>query len=369
MPSIHFRFKNSLDYDTVTFDGINISVPDLKAAILKRIGKESGAGFGLEIKNAQTKTVFKEDDVIPKNSSVEVARVVLDGAKRSGPKKMPWLDDQHQAPIKAVDSPKQQVDSLTNAAQQLSNEEVSEEQRISQMFTLSTQDFDPSKYQKTTRPGSHYVCYNCGQGGHFISSCPRPITGEHRSRGPRMATGIPRSQMINARAGDPGAFAVGAGAFAVPAVDRVAYAQGKREAAPFSDAEAKTASVDTSANEMPAELLCPLCRDIMTDASLITCCGNSFCDECIREKLLETEDHECPSCGELGQGPAEALVRNKYLRTSVMKFQNETGYHATKKHKRHPTETAAMNAGMMPVGELIGLCFPSSCFGSSLSRA
>ena len=352
MPSIHFRFKNSLDYDTVTFDGINISVPDLKAAILKRIGKESGAGFGLEIKNAQTKTVYNESDVIPKNSSVEVARVLLEGAKRSGPKKMPWLDDQHQAPVRAVDSPKQQVDSLTAASQQLSNEEVSEEKRISQMFTLSTQDFDPSNYQKTTRPSSNYVCYNCNEKGHFIHQCPKPGNNENRGRGPRMATGIPRSQMVNAKPGDPGALAVGGGSYAVPAVDRKAYAEGKKELPPFAEKppDAAPASGITT-NDIPAELLCPICRDIMSDASLITCCGNSFCDDCIREKLLETEEHDCPSCGESGQSPSEALVRNKYLRTSVQNFKNETGYHASRKNRAPTSESTAVATGSVSLGE------------------
>ena len=351
MPSIHFRFKNEVDYDTVTFDGINISVGDLKAAILRRIGKESGAGFGLEIKNAQTKIVFADGDVIPKNSSVEVARVPLEGAKRSGPKRMPWLDDQHQAPAKAVESPKQQVDSLTAASHQLSNEAVSEEERISKMFTLSTQDFDPSKYQKTmpAKIPQNYVCYNCNEKGHFIQNCPKPGNNENR-RGVaggnvRMATGIPRSQMVNAQLGDPGALAVGAGGYAVPAVDRHAYAVGKKEIPPFGEDAAAAAAAAAAAPaaepaEVPAELLCPLCRDLMVEASLITCCGNSFCDDCIREKLLTTEEHDCPSCGEPGQSPAEALVRNNYLRKSVQNFKNETGYHAKRKTRKEAAPPA-----------------------------
>lgn len=53
--SVHYKFKSALDYDTVTFDGLHISVGDLKAAISqqKRIGKTSD--FDLEITNAQTK--------------------------------------------------------------------------------------------------------------------------------------------------------------------------------------------------------------------------------------------------------------------------------------------------------------------------
>lgn len=53
--SVHYKFKSALDYDTITFDGLHISVGDLKAAISqqKRIGKTSD--FDLQITNAQTK--------------------------------------------------------------------------------------------------------------------------------------------------------------------------------------------------------------------------------------------------------------------------------------------------------------------------
>lgn len=74
--SVHYKFKSSLDYDTVTFDGLHISVGDLKKAILqqKKIGK--GFDFDLQITNAQTKEVYADDEaLIPKNASVIVSRV------------------------------------------------------------------------------------------------------------------------------------------------------------------------------------------------------------------------------------------------------------------------------------------------------
>lgn len=74
--SVHYKFKSSLDFDTVTFDGLHISVADLKKAILqqKKIGR--GADFDLQITNAQTKEVYTQEDVlIPKNTSVIVSRV------------------------------------------------------------------------------------------------------------------------------------------------------------------------------------------------------------------------------------------------------------------------------------------------------
>lgn len=74
--SVHYKFKSSLEYDTVTFDGLHISVGDLKKSILqqKKIGRS--ADFDLQVTNAQTKEVYeKDDDLIPKNTSVIVCRV------------------------------------------------------------------------------------------------------------------------------------------------------------------------------------------------------------------------------------------------------------------------------------------------------
>lgn len=52
--SVHYKFKSALSYDTITFDGLHISVRDLKKAILqqKQIGKATD--FDLQITNAQS---------------------------------------------------------------------------------------------------------------------------------------------------------------------------------------------------------------------------------------------------------------------------------------------------------------------------
>lgn len=52
--SIHYKFKSALDYDTITFDGLHISVSDLKKSIVfqKKLGKATD--FDLRITNAQT---------------------------------------------------------------------------------------------------------------------------------------------------------------------------------------------------------------------------------------------------------------------------------------------------------------------------
>jgi len=53
--SVHYKFKSTLNFDTITFDGLHISVGDLKREIVqqKRLGKI--IDFDLQITNAQSK--------------------------------------------------------------------------------------------------------------------------------------------------------------------------------------------------------------------------------------------------------------------------------------------------------------------------
>lgn len=45
----------------------------------------------------------------------------------------------------------------------------------------------------------------------------------------------------------------------------------------------------------------------------------------VRNALLESEDNECPDCNEKGTSPG-SLIPNRFLRTAVNAFRNETGY-------------------------------------------
>lgn len=97
--SVHYKFKSSLDFDTVTFDGLHISVGELKKNILqqKKIGK--GADFDLQITNAQTKEVYTSDDyLIPKNTSVIVARVPVTTTGRKNCSRERNRDGEHSVP-------------------------------------------------------------------------------------------------------------------------------------------------------------------------------------------------------------------------------------------------------------------------------
>jgi len=51
--SVHYKFKNNVDYDTVTFDGVHISVGDLKKAIVQQ-KKLTRAECDYEITDAES---------------------------------------------------------------------------------------------------------------------------------------------------------------------------------------------------------------------------------------------------------------------------------------------------------------------------
>lgn len=138
----------------------------------------------------------------------------------------------------------------------------------------------------------------------------------------RISKGIPQSFMVRAEPGTKGAMLTSTGEYAIPAIDayvsagdthkytlfmmcsqlhllmlllcfafnkgikfkkfisyyREAYAQGKKERPPFVPHDQSSSEDDS--DPIPDELLCPICNDLMTDAVVIPCCGNSYCDDC-----------------------------------------------------------------------------------------
>uniref|UniRef100_A0A3B3VMB2 RB binding protein 6, ubiquitin ligase n=1 Tax=Poecilia latipinna TaxID=48699 RepID=A0A3B3VMB2_9TELE len=159
----------------------------------------------------------------------------------------------------------------------------------------------------------NYSCYRCGNGGHHIRNCPG--SGDKNFEAPpriKKSTGIPRSFMVEVD--DPnikGVMLTSCGRYAIPAIDAEAYAVGKKEKPPFIPQEQP--KCEEKEEPIPDELLCLICHDLLSDAVVIPCCGNSYCDDCIRTALLESETHVCPTCGQSDVSP-DTLIANKFLR-------------------------------------------------------
>ncbi|XP_044758580.1 E3 ubiquitin-protein ligase RBBP6 isoform X2 [Coccinella septempunctata] len=311
--SVHYKFKSALEYDTITFDGLHISVKDLKNAIIqqKRIGKSTD--FDLQVTNAQTKEVYTDENVlIPKNTSLLIARIP--NATQSKPKQWEGYGGDSSPTLKSDDG------GPIAKATDLSSLDAPEDDKIKAMMSQSTQDYDPSNYQKIR--GSNqmgavpptYRCYKCHQTGHWIKDCTFGQGADAVEI--KKSTGIPQSFMVPVEGPQvPGAMMTPNGSFAVPVLDHQAY-NFKPVPAPI---------VQELKPDIPEDLVCSICTDLLADAVMIPCCGNSFCDECIRFFLLESEDHECPDCHEKDISPG-TLIPNRFLRKSVANFKNTTGY-------------------------------------------
>ncbi|XP_076772410.1 E3 ubiquitin-protein ligase RBBP6-like [Arvicanthis niloticus] len=226
---------------------------------------------------------------------------------------------------KAIDDPSASLSlaQLTKTVN-LAEANASEEDKIKAMMLQSGHEYNPINYMKKSLvglPPPSYTCFRFGKPGHYIKNCP--TNGDKNfATGPRIkkSTGIPTSFLMKVK--DPnmkGAMLTNTGKYAIPIIDAEAYAIGKKEKPPFLPEEPSPSSEE--GDPIPEELLCLICRDIPTDAVVIPCCGNSYCDECIRTALLESDEHTCPTCHENDVSP-DALVANKSLRQANFDFRD-----------------------------------------------
>ena len=221
--SVRYKFKNDLEFSTLPCDGWDVSLRDLKKAVVraKKLGRITD--FDLVVTNEQTSQVYNnDDDLIPKNSTLIVARHPL----QSGQKRV-WEEEKLPITSNSTVSSTTATNKGTSASSAISGgafkkhdteaESATEADKIDAMMDESTKMYASENWQNLRgrgrgswgrgklggAPPPTYICASCNEAGHWRGDCPRG--GKGLGQDIKRTTGIPRSFLTPVAAGTPGA--------------------------------------------------------------------------------------------------------------------------------------------------------------------
>ncbi|EGS18157.1 putative finger protein [Thermochaetoides thermophila DSM 1495] len=327
--SVFFKFKSQKEPTRVEFDGTGISVFELKREIILRSGLGDGTDFDLVIcADENMKEVYDDDTTIIPRSTTVIARRM--------PPKVPGKGNaaryvSGKMPIHAKNSSRREqivkptVKTQSSTLAQLSSA-MTEEEKMAAVFQAQTENFTAREEEMATQqyvakggpkkpanvpdhdPPQGYICYRCGEKGHWIQLCPTNDNPEYDNR-PRVkrTTGIPRSFLKtvdkatalghNADGDEskvPSGIMVNAdGEFVIAEPDKASWEQFQAKAKAKSDAKAAASEGDKEIRERGLE--CPVDKKMFIEPMKTPCCEKTYCNDCITNALIES-DFVCPAC-------------------------------------------------------------------------
>ncbi|KAJ4466124.1 DWNN domain-containing protein [Lentinula edodes] len=347
--SVFYRFNSRKDESRVAFDGTGISVFDLKRDIILAHNLAKANDFDLKVIDGDSKEELLDDGaIIPRSSFVIIKRVpaarpgkgkasmYVAGTANMIPtsesvqrgsgfvhrgamsKRFDGRDDSQTKfgmPSNLATPVKTNVanDDETAAMAAMFQAQSANWEEAQEKMSHATRIYNnqrgpprpgkpgPSTYQPPDRPlPASYVCYRCGQKGHWIKDCPTNSDREfdHKPRIKR-TTGIPRSMLKAVENINNGE--LGQGVMVTP---EGGYVVAQPDLASWQKQVSRTNKVLTAAEvrdrNTPSDLtlVCPIDNKLFRDAVETPCCGTSYCEDCIQTHLLE-RDFICPNpnCG------------------------------------------------------------------------
>uniref|UniRef100_A0A6N2KDR3 DWNN domain-containing protein n=2 Tax=Salix TaxID=40685 RepID=A0A6N2KDR3_SALVM len=366
--AVYYKFKSARDYDSISMDGPFISVGTLKEKVFESKHLGRGTDFDLVVTNAQTNEGFyslvdllfaiseylDEAMLIPKNTSVLIRRVPgrprLPIVTEQEPKLETKVEDTHpeKGSFTGVDSSAMKYTednewdefgndlySIPDVLPAQSNNpphdvvptnKADEDDRIKALIDTPALDWQRQGADgfgagrgfgrgiagrmggrglrgfglERKTPPQGYVCHRCKIPGHFIQHCSTNGDPNYDVRRVRPPTGIPKSMLM---ATPDGSYALPSGAAAVLKPNEAAF-----------EKEIEGLPSTRPVGDLPPELHCPLCKEVMKDAVLTSkCCFTSFCDKCIRDYIIKKSKCVCGVLNVL----ADDLLPNKTLRDTI----------------------------------------------------
>ena len=107
------------------------------------------------------------------------------------------------------------------------------------------------------------------------------------------------------------------GVYVVTKLEKQAYLDPKKERPPFLPPLKKENEDDQE--QVPDELCCPICNELIQDARKTPCCSTTYCNNCITQKLLDSDDSLCPKCKKQLK-PVE-MLEDKIVKDEVIQFK------------------------------------------------
>ncbi|CAI0413188.1 unnamed protein product [Linum tenue] len=350
--AVYYKFKSAKDYDSISMDGPFISVGTLKEKIFESKHLGRGTDFDLVVTNAQTNEEYLDEaSLIPKSTAVLIRRV-------PGRPRMPIVTEQEpKVETKADDTPQEKsgfvggdsstfqytdetewdefgndlyaipevvpVQSSIAPPEAPPASQAEEECKIKALIDTPALDWQRQGNDgfghgrgfgrgmggrmggrgfgmERKNPPQGYVCHRCKVPGHFIQHCPTNGDPNYDIKRVKPPTGIPKSMLM---ATPDGSYALPSGAVAVLRPNEAAF-----------EREIEGLPSTRPVGELPPELHCPLCKEVMKDAVLTSrCCFKSFCDKCIRDYIISKSKCVCGATSIL----ADDLLPNKTLRDTI----------------------------------------------------
>lgn len=167
-------------------------------------------------------------------------------------------------------------------------------------------------------PPPGYVCYRCGQKGHWIQACPTNNDPNWEGKRVRRTTGIPKS-MLKTVAQPPddesGTYMVNEdGEFVVAVADNKSWQKFQDQAKLLKEKNKKP---------IDPELECPLTHLLFVRPVKTPCCKRTYSEDAIQQALLD-KDFVCPNCG-TEEVLLDQLIPDKEMEERVRKYKKETG--------------------------------------------
>jgi protein MPE1 len=310
--SIFYKFKNSKELTPLFFEGMSLSVFDIKREIINATGLGTQTDYNLSIfPQDDPNDEIKDDTImIPRTSSViAVRRPAPRGTGRAhryvtGRVPTRALPSNRTAPAPApssgantkLEDPEAAFFAESAVAWDAQKEVLSHAKPVYRQNNKSAAASVPSH-----APPPGYVCRRCNIKGHWIQACPtnddpdfKPVFQAKRT------TGIPQSFLkkvekpIDEEAAK-GVMLNADGEYVQVMTDTRTWDKFQEK---NNAIRARAASAEAASKELRDRgLECPIDNQRFINPVKTPCCDKTYCRECI-DDALANGDLTCPHCGE-----------------------------------------------------------------------